>query len=241
MAEQDVINRIKNILKHSRNNKNSFWKKVREIILEILIIVFAVSISIWFQNLNIKKVNKRTEKEFFKDLIVDLKKDVVEWKKEKDFYINQIAILDYQICLGEQKNNCNAVKKEFDSYSLIIPKYTPVHNSYFDAAKSSGIFSIISNKELLIEIVNYYQEAIPFIKSQKAVFNEENNRLLIAFKENATFLPDGTYDFKIMMKKPAILFQVKMMKNSIYIVEHYNDIIAKTEKLIAKIENEKHI
>lgn len=213
------------------------WKKIKEIFLEVFIIVFAVSLSIWFHNLNEEKENAHKESEFFKGILNDLKKDNEEWKKEKTFYINQIAILNRQICIGEQSGNCDSIKATYDQNERNIPRYTPVHNSYFEASKYSGSFSTIENKTLLLSVINYYQEAIPFIQAQKELYNEEHTRMLNAFRDNAVFDKNNGYNFEEMLKKPAVLFQVKMMKNSIYIIDNYTDIINKTDKLIKEIES----
>lgn len=236
MAELEVIKHTKKIMATAKNKEHSLWMKIKEILLEVFIIVFAVSISIWFHNLNTEREDAHKESEFFDGVVDDLKKDIEEWKIEKAFYSNQISMLNHQICIGEQRGNCDTFKHDFNKDNKSVSRYTPVHNSHYEATKSSGNFSIIKNKELLLAIINYYQEAIPFIEGQKDLYNEENTRLLNVYRDNAVFNQNNSYDFATMLKKPAVIFQLKMFKNSIYIVDHYSDIISKSEQLIEQIE-----
>jgi hypothetical protein len=79
MADEELIK------KHAKTAYKVFktpdmgWKhKLKEISLEIVIIVFAVTISIWFHNWSERLKNSKEEKEFF----ASLKKDLLEDKKE---------------------------------------------------------------------------------------------------------------------------------------------------------------
>jgi hypothetical protein len=50
MAEQEIIKHTKAIVELTTDRKKTWQHRVKEIAREILIIVFAVSISIWFHN-----------------------------------------------------------------------------------------------------------------------------------------------------------------------------------------------
>ena len=63
MAEQEVIKHTKKIF-GLWNTKSSFWHKVSELLLEIFIIVFAVTISIYFHDRSELKHQRHETKEF---------------------------------------------------------------------------------------------------------------------------------------------------------------------------------
>jgi hypothetical protein len=238
MAEMEIIKHAKRVLDTARRKEASWAKKLMELVLEISIIVFAVTISLWFHNLNAEMENRHKEKQFLEGLAGDLKRDVVEWKKERDFYVSAMEILEHYIRVGEGREQYDHERTTRYGKTLRRSSYAPLHNSRYEALKSSGTLEIIENKELMLTIMNYFQEAIPLIDMQRNRFNEENVRVLTAFKENAVFTREGDYDLAAMLPRPAVLFQVRMMNASIVIVEDYADIINRTEALILAIEKE---
>jgi hypothetical protein len=50
MAEQEIIKHTKKVYKIWNSKEHSRWQKIKEFFIEILIIVFAVTISIWLHN-----------------------------------------------------------------------------------------------------------------------------------------------------------------------------------------------
>jgi hypothetical protein len=50
MAEDEIAKHTKKIYKTWRAKELNFWHKLKEIMVEIFIIVFAVTVSIWFPN-----------------------------------------------------------------------------------------------------------------------------------------------------------------------------------------------
>ena len=168
----------------------------------------------------------------------DPSKDIEEWKKEKQFYASALNMLEFYIRVGEGKVGYDHSKTEHYGRSLNMSNSTTVHNSRYEALKSSGNIDIITNKDLMLTIMNYFQEAIPLIEAQRNRFNEENSRVMLAFKENAIYTKEGDYNLAELLKKSPVMFQIRMMKKSIVIVDNYTDIIRRTEKLISDIERE---
>ncbi len=72
MAEQEIINHAKAIYELSKDRGRKWQHKFKEVLSEILIIVFAVSISIWFHNWSESWKDRSEEKEFY----IGLKKDL---------------------------------------------------------------------------------------------------------------------------------------------------------------------
>ncbi len=64
MAEDEIIKHTKKIYKTWFNKEFPFWHKISEFLIEILIIVFAVTISIWFHNLSEHKHQQEDVKQF---------------------------------------------------------------------------------------------------------------------------------------------------------------------------------
>ena len=77
---------------HTLKDKNTpLLEKVKEIAVEILIIVFAITVSIWFHNLSEKRHLRKEEKEFLVGLKEDLENDIKEMENDKLANLNQEA------------------------------------------------------------------------------------------------------------------------------------------------------
>src|SRR6476660_3534227 len=95
MAEQEVIKHTKKIYKTWFSKEHSFWHKLGEFGVEILIIVFAVTISIWFHNWSEHAHQQAEVKEFLEGLKIDLLSDIDEMKGDKSSYEKQKRIFSY--------------------------------------------------------------------------------------------------------------------------------------------------
>src|SRR4051812_25535953 len=89
MAEQEVIKHTKKIYKIWGGKQHSFWQKVKDFIIEILIIVFAVSLSIWLHDKSETRHQQKEAKEFLNGLREDLLADIHEMSDDKISYLNQ--------------------------------------------------------------------------------------------------------------------------------------------------------
>src|SRR4051812_33755737 len=89
MADQEIIKHTKKIYKVWNSPNHGVWHKIKEFFLEILIIVFAVTISIWFHNMSEKDHEHAEAKTFLVGLKGDLEKDIQEMKQDTLSYHQQ--------------------------------------------------------------------------------------------------------------------------------------------------------
>ena len=94
MAEQEVIKHTKRIFGIWRT-KSSFLHKLSELISEIFIIVFAISLSIYFHDRSLLRHQRHEAKEFLLGLKEDLKTDIQEMNGDKNSYQNSGTIFRY--------------------------------------------------------------------------------------------------------------------------------------------------
>src|ERR1700709_878161 len=105
MADEEMIHKhtkaAYNVLKTPGMN----WKhKLKEILLEIFIIVFAVSISIWFHNWSERLKDRREEKDFFNSLKTDLLADKKEMTDDRNGFIQALQGFYYFDEVGKGMN-----------------------------------------------------------------------------------------------------------------------------------------
>ncbi len=95
MAEQEVIKHTRKIYKTWFSREHSFWHKLSDFLVEIIIIVFAVSISIWFHNRSEHAHEQEEVKAFLLGLKSDLLQDIKEMQNDKEAYQDQANIFSY--------------------------------------------------------------------------------------------------------------------------------------------------
>src|SRR6476660_4966831 len=85
MAEQEIIEHTKRIFGIWKT-KNSLLHKLSEFIAEILIIVFAITLSIYFHDRSELRHQRHEAKEFLFGLRQDLKTDIEEMNGDKNSF-----------------------------------------------------------------------------------------------------------------------------------------------------------
>lgn len=163
MAEDEIIKKhVKTVYKAWRDPEKSWTDKFKDILLEILIIVFAVSVSIWLHNWSEDVKDRKAEREFLVGLKGDIKADLLEMKKDRKFLVMGLNGVNYfqRIGSGETLNNDSLSK-----YIVILFSQAQINPriSRFEALKGSGKLDIIDNKKLLYNITDLYQKDFPQI------------------------------------------------------------------------------
>lgn len=156
------------IIKHSRKikdkvngeDKPSMGEKAGEILTELLIIVFAVSLSTWLHDWSVARHQQTEVKEFLVDLKDDLKKDVAGLNNQK-IALNRVLAsyaLLYQLT---PKRSDSLLKANFTLNQEFRAFFGEENDGNFEGFKSSGKIGYIENKKLKKQLLSYYQQFIP--------------------------------------------------------------------------------
>src|ERR1044071_5128761 len=89
MAEQEIIKHTKKVYKMWNSKEHGLWYKVREFLIEIFIIVFAVSLSIWLHDRSEHNHEQKEVREFLLGLRLDLLSDIKEMETDSESYVRQ--------------------------------------------------------------------------------------------------------------------------------------------------------
>ena len=180
MAEQEVIKHVKAAIAVSKDKTKKWQTKVLDILLEIGIIVFAVSLSIWLHNLSDSNKDRDEEREFLAGLKGDLQADMAEMKGDSTAYrLEQRAIGYFQRVGGGEAINKDSML--FYRDMLFDDAQTYPRSSRFEALKGSGRMSIIRNKQLLLDITDLYSKDFPEIERRNDFVNSLRESGLIPF------------------------------------------------------------
>lgn len=172
MSEEKIIQHAKKAV-HAATNKESTWKKkVKEVFLEVLIIVFAVSITLAFHNWNDSAHEKKLAKAFLTGVREDLKQTAAALRKDSADYeatLNYYAVLKAQLLTGK----IDAKYVDDSTYDLSNSSFFRFNNARFESFKSSGYLKLIENQDLLNKITNLYVNAFPWLKYAQETVNAE--------------------------------------------------------------------
>lgn len=238
MAEQEVAKHTKKVYKVWASKEHSWKHKLQEFLIEILIIVFAVSLSIWFHNASEKSHDRKEAKAYLVGLKKDLVKDIEEMQSDSMSYAEQLTFFKY---LVDKRTDLDTtyIKKLFylfNNETVLIPNI-----SRFEALKYSGKMNIIENKDLLDEILNLYEEKIPLLVKTAKGFNEYKNSTFGAYIEANRFYgnPNNLALYKALKTNDDLNYYFKRTSKIIpNIMREYHDVIQHNEKLVTMIEKE---
>lgn len=194
------------IIKHSRNikdkleEKNEKSERWKEIITELLIIIFAVSLTAWFHDLNEHRSQQKEVKEFLGDLKDDLNKDIEGLKVQN----KAISELINQFKFARKLNK--AVTDSLDKTKVSYPLNTDFrlffgeeNNGNYESFESSGKIVFIENKKLKKFILSYYKHHIPaaektgetFVSSFTNIGDFITKNIVVGKSKSAIFLDDA--------------------------------------------------
>lgn len=155
-------------------------KKIREVLLEIFIIFFAVSISVWFHNYN----EKRHQDSEVKDFLVDLKDDLL---KDKATYQQHVGSLNKDSLLFQKILSIN--KHNVDTMSIKIMfniRTLTLSCGNYEGFKTSGKIGYIKNKKLKKLLLGYYEDEIKTLTFAHNYYMQQSISLFSSIFDNTT-------------------------------------------------------
>lgn len=239
MADQEIIKHVKQAIDTSRDHKKKWPEKLREILLEIVIIVFAVSVSIWLHNWSESRKDRDEEREFLAGLKQDLASDLKEMTGDRDTYILFLRGVRYYQRVGAgEKVNADSV----DSYSWIFENETQIYPriSRFEALKGSGKMSIIENKVLLLHITELFTKDFPLIvATNNSIFALKQNLFLPFFAGHLQLGANGKgTNWEQLLKLSELRILISSMEGAKDNIGAYTAGITDSKRIIAEIDKE---
>lgn len=188
MAEQEVAKHTKNLLRTAVSS-HGWVHKMREILQEMLIIIFAVSISIWFHSLGEHRHEQAQVRTFLLGLKSDLQRDqaqlenVVRFHHMADQRFAALAVLDQNAAPDEK--TFEAAWALLNSNNFLVAR-----QGRYEGFKSAGKLTNIENDKLLEQIIERYEYTAPKLALSSGGWLSEHRRLT-DFAEKATAEDDS--------------------------------------------------
>ena len=161
--KEEIRKHSKKIWYILRKPNKSFFEKLKEVAIEISIIVFAVTLSIGLHSWSEHNHNKEKVREFAIDLLADL---------ESDRKINKVVNDNLKEALNEVISNANLNQDAQFTNVFRFPS-----NGNFEGFKSSGNIGLIENKNFKKKLLQYYQQSVPSLTLIESMTRERANKL----------------------------------------------------------------
>ena len=234
MSEDEITKRTKKIYKIWYSNEHTILNKLKDFIIEVAIIVFAVSVSIWLNNRNVHNTEQAQVKSFLIGLKEDLRDDIDETKKLTIAY--QQCDSAYRYLLDLQPNlKYNNDSLNNATHVMFINAWLRPNSSRYEGFRSSGKLSNIENDTLLQNILNFYQEIIPRIKSSESGWIKIQDRLLDFADQNLVTYRSPLKNRLAMISTPRGKYLCARMITQPQLYERYNELITQAEVIVKKI------
>jgi len=162
--EEKLLEHAKNAVHALTDKKQKWTKKIGSFLLEILVIVIAVNLTIWFHNWNDKKHERQLEKEFLTNIRGSLVQDTINIRYFVSFMTN--SIIDYYDSALSQIDKNKTDAQYLDTNSMLLIRNTRVEFDYslYQSFSSAGNLRLIENPKLLNDIMFIYSDGLPHIQ-----------------------------------------------------------------------------
>lgn len=230
--EHELKKHIHNIVKETINKKKPIWKRIGEIFIEILIIVFAVSFAVYMEKTKEHTHEKKEVKEFLLGLKKDLQNDVKEMNED---------IWGYEVCskwlkyfAKEENVNDDTLKKY--SWVLISKTHLLANKGRYEGFKASGKVNTIANEELRNRILDLYEERMIGLTNTTQDYIELKNQMLQVFYQKRKGRFSGNDNLKMILKDDEVNNYLAALTNVKEIITKYNLTIKEAVQIIQSID-----
>ncbi|MFL5747016.1 MAG: hypothetical protein ACJ751_20225 [Niastella sp.] len=238
MAEQEIIKHTKKVLKVATDPRKHWKDKVAEIILEIFIIVFAISLSLYLHERAEKREDRHLQDEFLLGLKEDLQSDIKELSDDSTSYIKTLNGFRYFKRLAVDQGTSDSIPYYWNT--LYNTADLQPNDSRFQGMKSAGKLYVIADKKLLNDILDLYQEKIPMLLRATNMFSDfKVNRLAAFLENNLTSADKSDNNLKTLLKQSHQLRNYLSYDAFILdILERYHIVLEQSRLLIDEISKE---
>lgn len=235
MAEQEVVKHTEKVYKIWSKKEHSFWYKAKEFLIEILIIIFAVSVSIWFHERSEHNHQQKDVKTFLLGLKGDLVNDVNEMKSDKESFEFSSKAFSYirSVKINEQINE-DSLRKHA-SWLFNLTRLLS-NSGRYEGFKASGKIGDIEDISLQNSIIDLYEEDVPNLLLSSDNYNTRKLRLLDIFVRDAKRITDSTSDIIKVLKSNEVFNLASGLISISEIQNRYDTCIQRSTRIVAEID-----
>jgi hypothetical protein len=231
--EQEILKHTRKIFSISKKSDQSFFRKAKEIVIEIFIIVFAVTFSIWLHGVTEHKKEQKEVRTFLTNIRTDLIKDLIWLKADAETY--KKANEEYEKILQLTNSKIDSMNRS-NSYNMNFPVnilLNKISNANYEGFKSNGKIGNIENDELRMAILGYYQQDAPATIETNSLYNQYLLKTIDALNEHSGKTEDDFYlspQFKAKIEYLVMLGKMVIKSYEENTIKHATEIVKKIDE-----------
>ena len=232
--ENEIKDHVVKAYHTAKNPGLNFWHKAGEIAIEILIIVFAVTLSIWVHDRSEYNHEQKDVKAFLTGLKKDLSSDIVQLQEDKDAYIGAGMAFKYVSKQSPDfKLNTDSIKK-YQDYLFNGTEFIP-NNGRYEGFKSSGKLGNVEDNELQNDITSFYQGIVPTISASASSYSQRKQFLFEYLYKNIRRDANGHINLISVLSTDEAHIISLTLSSTEEITARYDRAIKKSKEIIRKI------
>jgi hypothetical protein len=235
--EDEISKHSVKAYKTLKDHEMSPWHKVKEISIEVAIIIFAVTLSIWFHDISEHNHEQKDVKSFLLGLKKDLTGDIIQLQGDLDAY-NKAGLAFNYITTPTSgfKLNIDSVRKHqnylFNTTSFVA------NDGRYEGFKSSGKLGNIEDDSLQNNITTLYQTIVPSILASTNGYNQRKQYLFEYLNKNIKRNPDGTTNLLKVLSSDEAVNIGNTLTFVGEITDRYKSAIKKSQEIINEIKTD---
>ena len=233
--QEEVAKHTEKIYKTIKNKEHGAGEKIKEIAIEIGIIVFAVTLSIWLHGWSDHRQEQKETNEFLRGLKIDLARDIREIDEDKAVFTKVDSDFQFLRTINDDHRIDTASNHLITHHLVFSLVATHANIGRFEGFKSSGKLGTIGNDSLKQAILEYYQQTIPGLTDEEELANSFQEKLM-----DMEVSKDEKEAFKDLAKSFKMRALLEFATHNIERVTRYCDSTTlQAKKIIALIDQEK--
>jgi hypothetical protein len=169
--EEEVTKHTKKIYSTLKNPGHGIWEKAKEVSVEIFIIVFAVTVSIWLHGWSDHRKEQKEVNEFLRGLKGDLSNDILFIEENKKAITRVDSDFIALLRLSNSKSVDTVSERMITHHLYFDLRVVHPNIARYEGFKSSGKIGNIENDSLKQNILVYYQQMLPGIGDMEETVN----------------------------------------------------------------------
>jgi hypothetical protein len=232
--ENEIKDHTVKAYKALKDPELSFWHKVKDISIEVGIIIFAVTLSIWFHDISEHNHEQKEVKSFLLGLKQDISSDLVQLQGDRDAYVQVSQAFKYVTTPTPGfKIRMDSLKKHQD-YLYNLTTFLP-NNGRYEGFKSSGKQGNIEDDSLQNNIAVLYQSTIPSILVSTNSYNQRKQLFFEYLNRSIKRNPDGSTNILAVLSADEGVNICNTLTFAGEIVGRYDSAIKKSKEILSEI------
>ncbi len=232
--EEEIKKHTVKAYKAIKDPKLSMWHKVKEISIEVGIIIFAVTLSIWFHDISEHNHEQKDVKSFLLGMKRDLTNDIIQMKGDLDAYNKAGQAFNYLTTPTPGfKLSRDSVRKH-QNYISNTTSFV-ANDGRYEGFKSSGKLGNIEDDSLQNNITTLYQSIIPSILASTNSYVQRKQYFFEYLDKNIKRNPDGSTNILAVLSSDEAVNIGNTLNYVDEITGRYKSAIKKSQEIIDEI------